>query len=142
MRAYDQGSEVRVTVSREEVSAFKSSWPCSGLATRSIGFLFDKRNGDLVDVWGQGKKNDGAAMLALSHDASNFAAKKLGLPQLARPNNDCETQTCHACGVCDVCWRSMCDQDCEPDRPDGMNHYRKPIGSIRCRGEKPDAREI
>lgn len=82
MRIRDLGSAVNVNVSRAEVAAFNRAWPASSMPTRAVCFQFDKRNGDLIDLWGP--KNDGPALLALSHDASNYAAKRLSLPQLER----------------------------------------------------------
>lgn len=84
MRIRDCGAYVNVNVSADEVRAFKASWPCSGLPSRAIGFQFDKRNGDLVDVWGTREEHDGPALLALSHDAGNYAAKRLSLPEMVR----------------------------------------------------------
>lgn len=77
MRVYDEGSFVRVSVSRNEVNSFKRTWPCSGLPNRSISFTFDKRNGDLVDL--NPSFIDGEAAVALSHDAGNYAAHRLEL---------------------------------------------------------------
>lgn len=64
---------VKVTVSRAEVKAFKSRWPCSGLREFNTTFEFDKRNGDLVTIFGQGDY-DGPDLLALSQDAQAFAS--------------------------------------------------------------------
>lgn len=80
MRTRDNGAFYSVTVSANEVSEFKDRWPCSGLPERSIGFQFDKRNGDLVDIWGTGDY-DGDDLLALSHDAQAYGRKRLGLTE-------------------------------------------------------------
>lgn len=77
MRAFDQGSEFRVTVSRDEVADFKRRWPNSGLPTRAVSFTYDKENGDLVDL--APFEMDGEASLALSEDAQKYGEKKLGL---------------------------------------------------------------
>lgn len=77
MRAYDCGSLFTVSVSRREVEAFKRNWPCSGLPDRAVSFQFDKRNGDLVDLWPD--TLDGEAAVALSADACAYGARRLGL---------------------------------------------------------------
>ena len=82
MRAYNQGCHVRVTVSERDIAAFKRAWPCSGLPERSVGFLFDARNGDLIDIWPSSV--DGEAALALSYAAQNYAAAKLDNANLKR----------------------------------------------------------
>ena len=71
MRKYDQGCFVRVTVSRSEVDNFRSTWPCSSLPDRGISFTFDKRNGDLVDMFPYDL--DGSDVVALSQDAQQYA---------------------------------------------------------------------
>ena len=79
MRAFDQGSLYRVTVSADEVYDFKKTWPCSGLSSsHGISFVFDKRNGDLVEVYHPGSE-DGSALLALSQDAQAYGRKRLRL---------------------------------------------------------------
>lgn len=75
MRAFDQGSLYRVTVSEEEVRDFARRWPCSGLQGR-VSFTFEKRSGDLVDVAHPGSE-DGPALLALSQDAQEYGRKQL-----------------------------------------------------------------
>ena len=78
MRAYDNGCFYSVSVSADEVSAFKDQWPCSGLPDdTSLWFQFDKRNGDLVDL--RPSNVDGDALLALSHDAQAYGKRKLKL---------------------------------------------------------------
>jgi hypothetical protein len=79
MRAFDQGSLYRVTVSAAEVYDFMQSWPCSGLSSsHGVSFTFDKRNGDLVDAYHPGSE-DGGALLALSQDAQAYGRKLLRL---------------------------------------------------------------
>lgn len=80
MRAKDCGSFYNVSVSRAEVEGFRSRWPCSGLPDRAVTFQFDKRNGDLVDIWPYAEKWDGDAAVALSHDAQEYGRMRLGLP--------------------------------------------------------------
>jgi hypothetical protein len=69
-----------VTFCRTEVLEFRDRWPCSGLPDCAITFEFDAA-GDLVDV---STDYDGRDILALSQDASNFAASHFELPYLAR----------------------------------------------------------
>jgi hypothetical protein len=80
MRTYDNGSFYTVTCSEHDVRDFKSTWPCSGLPTRSISFQFDKRNGDLVDIRPDSQHFDGPALVALSQDAQAYGKKRLKLP--------------------------------------------------------------
>ena len=78
MRAFDQGADYRVTVSANDVAEWKRYWPCSGIPSRSLSFTFDKRNGDLVDTDAP-ESADGAALVALSHDAQTYGRKRLRL---------------------------------------------------------------
>jgi hypothetical protein len=82
MRAYDLGCFVRVTCDQWDVAAFNAQWPCSSIPERSVGFTFDKRNGDLVDLSPDGI--DGPEVVALSEAAQNYAAKRLKLDSLKR----------------------------------------------------------
>lgn len=75
---------VNVNVSAREVEDFMRRWPCSGLRGRALCFQFDTRNGDLVELWGARDDEDGPALVALSEDASNYAAKRFKMPQLER----------------------------------------------------------
>jgi len=81
MRAYDNGSLYSVTVTRNEVEAFKDSWPCCSLPDGAITFQFDKRNGDLVDIapYRIADRVDGPEALALAADAQAYGRKRLGL---------------------------------------------------------------
>jgi len=72
-RVKNLGSSVRVTMTADDVARFKSRWPASGLPTRSMWFMFDKRNGDLVDISPGSERFDGPALVALSQDAQKFA---------------------------------------------------------------------
>ena len=76
-KAKDLGAYFSVTVGKRDVSAWKQRWPASGLPDRAITFQFDKRSGDLVDIYPSGI--DGEAAAALSRDAAYVGAKKLGL---------------------------------------------------------------
>ena len=77
-RVYDQGSFYRVAISAREVCDWRDRWPCSGLGARGYSFTFDKRNGDLVDH-NAPESHDGEALVALSHDAQAYGARKLGI---------------------------------------------------------------
>jgi hypothetical protein len=78
MRAFDQGSVFRVTVSEGEAYAFSRQWPASGLGDCGLSFTFERANGDLVDVSGDAGAS-GGAVLALADDAREYGAKRLGL---------------------------------------------------------------
>ncbi len=82
MKARDLGAYVRVTVSAREVEEFARRWSCFG-PRRALGFTLEKRSGDLVDVSGD-RDMDERGVLALSHDANNYAAERLRLPSLRR----------------------------------------------------------
>jgi hypothetical protein len=75
MRVTRLGVHTQVMMSRKDVDAFKTSYPCSGLPSRAITFEFDSRNGDLVDIFPDSARFDGPALLALSQDAQEFANK-------------------------------------------------------------------
>jgi len=77
MRYTDSGSLFTVGVSRREVEAFKSQYPCSGLPNRAISFQFEKRNGDIVDIWPDSSGFDGSGLLALSQDAQAWGMKRI-----------------------------------------------------------------
>ena len=78
MRAFDQGSLVRVTISEREVWDFKQNWPCSGLPNVGLSFVFDKDNGDLKDAHPDTKLRnaDGAALNAIIDNAKDYAKEK------------------------------------------------------------------
>lgn len=85
MKAHDNGCFFSVTISRADVERFKGSWPCSGLPNRPIWAQFDKRNGDLVDMEPSHLEEmgaDGGAVCAIIQDGQNYAASKLGLPEI------------------------------------------------------------
>lgn len=70
-----------IVVPEHGVVAFMRSYPRSGLSGKPIVFEFDRRNGDLVDLYELredgtrgGDPHDGPALLALSQDAARFAA--------------------------------------------------------------------
>lgn len=81
MRVFDNGSFYSVSVSQSEVETFKDNWPCSYLPDRAVTFQFDKRNGDLVDIWPYRVAHlfDGPAALALAEDAQAYGRKRLKL---------------------------------------------------------------
>lgn len=77
-----QGVCVRVIVRPYEVKAFANRWPCSGFADGvGFDFIFDSRNGDLVDVQARSEAGricaaadfDGPALAALADDAKAAA---------------------------------------------------------------------
>jgi len=70
----DLGSIVRVCISEFEVYNFKRRFPCSGLPDSRVAFEFEKRNGDLVDLWPYDM--DGPGVLALSQDAQEYARSR------------------------------------------------------------------
>lgn len=61
-----QNPNLTVIVSRAEVAAFRSKWPCSNLPDRAITFFYD-HNGDLVDL--HPGNIDGPDVVALCEDA-------------------------------------------------------------------------
>lgn len=81
MQCFDNGCFYTVTVTRNEVDQFARRWPGSGLSAKPVTFQFDKRNGDLVDTNDQVNHPhaDGAALVALSHDAQAYGKQRLGL---------------------------------------------------------------
>lgn len=72
----------KVIVSRDEVAAFNSRWPCSTLRDRSYRFEFEA-NGDLVDT-DIPEHDDGPAALAMSEDCKQFLLEG-EIPEWARP---------------------------------------------------------
>lgn len=74
---------MHITLNRLHIAKFKAAWPCHGLpdVLDNISFVFDVRTGDLVDVIARTSMGftldtnefDGAALVALSHDASDIA---------------------------------------------------------------------
>jgi hypothetical protein len=74
MTIKDLGSIIRVCVSEWEVYHFKSRWPGSGIPDTRMTFDFDKRNGDLVDIYPMDV--DGSDVVALAEDAQNYARKR------------------------------------------------------------------
>lgn len=61
----------KVIVSREEVAAFNSRWPCSTLRpSRAYWFEFEA-NGDLVDT-DCPQHDDGPAALAMAEDCQRY----------------------------------------------------------------------
>lgn len=79
MRYFDNGSLFTVQCSRWDVRAFKLGWPCSGIPDVTIGFKFEKHNGDIVDIFCRCNTSefDGPALLALSQDAQAYGQARL-----------------------------------------------------------------
>lgn len=75
MTAKDLGTHYYVSVSEREVDEWNTKWPCSTLSGPQT-FVFDKKNGDLVDRTGKG---EGSEAVALSHDAQAYGKRKLNL---------------------------------------------------------------
>ena len=71
-------------LSADEIASWRADWPCSGLQDRAQSFTFSAVNGDLLDM--EPGDVDGAALLALTHDAGYAGAVKLGLRAPARHN--------------------------------------------------------
>ena len=70
MNAYDNGAFVTVRITANDVETFNHHWPCSCLPARSVSFVFDKSNGDLVDIEGRYRDRfQGAEAAALADDA-------------------------------------------------------------------------
>lgn len=93
MKATKQNGWVLVSVSSEETRKFNSQFPCSNIPDGSQFLIeLDARNGDLVNItmhledgqYADSSDYDGSALLALTHDANNFAINAGLLPQWAR----------------------------------------------------------
>jgi hypothetical protein len=76
MKANDNGSFFTVSYSKTDCDDFSRTWPCSTVRGRGA-FVFDKRNGDLVDVEGSALKGDGPDWLAFSHDCQVYGQARL-----------------------------------------------------------------
>lgn len=87
MRATDLGADFNVSVSEDDICRFRRGWPASGLGgLRGVTFQFEKRSGDLVDIWfknGNAERWDGPALVALSEAAQRYGEQRLRMP---RPN--------------------------------------------------------
>lgn len=83
MRFFDQGRHFRVTISSDEVDLFADRWPCFG-PRRAMAFVFDARNGDLVDIRGDSPRHDGCGVDALVSDARDYGKQRLA--KLNRPS--------------------------------------------------------
>lgn len=81
MRLFDLGEGFNVTVSEDDIDRFNDQWPASELrGLHGVTFQFDKRNGDLVDIWyknGDSERWDGSALSALSQDAQKYGESRL-----------------------------------------------------------------
>lgn len=93
MKATKQSSWILVSVSSGETTEFNRHWPCSNIPDGSTFLIeLDARNGDLVDItmhledgqFADSSEYDGQALLALTHDATNFAVNAGMLPQWAK----------------------------------------------------------
>jgi len=84
MRAFKQGGSVRVTADERDIDAFKGRWPASGLGgLRSVSAIFE-HNGDLVDLYTNGRSGagrfDGGALDALLGNMQEYGNRKLRRP--------------------------------------------------------------
>lgn len=83
MKLYLQGAFFRVTVSENEISDFRRSWPCSDFRHGDCAsFTFDRKNGDLVDFRVTHNhagivEREGAGVSALADDAKAYGLKRL-----------------------------------------------------------------
>lgn len=76
MRVFNQGDSVRVTADGSDLSEFASKWPSSGMDySERLSAIFDKRNGDLVDLFCSREFDEGAVS-ALLDDLKAYAKKK------------------------------------------------------------------
>ena len=76
MKAFNQGSFIRVTADQYDLTRFASVWPCSGINHGDrMSATFDKGNGDLVDIY-VSREFDGGAELALVEDLKIYAKKR------------------------------------------------------------------
>jgi len=90
-KAEVRGSSVFVSVSPDVVKRFAESWPHSHFNTKEpIVFTYHHSNGDLIDYEPSHntKDADASALLALSHDACDFAVEVGLLPRLAHSSAD------------------------------------------------------
>jgi hypothetical protein len=101
MTGNKQGGFITVDVSSTDVNAFRKQFPCSRIPEGS-SFIFelDSRNGDLVNItmylnpdglyedfkgqYVDSAEYDGAGLLALSCDATNYCVSNGMLPQWAK----------------------------------------------------------
>jgi hypothetical protein len=82
-RVFGKGSTYRVSLDPAAVDRFRARWPASNLGDlKRVSFEFDRRSGDLVDAYCNGRKGnscepfDGAAMVALSQDAQCIGERR------------------------------------------------------------------
>ena len=85
MRAFKQGSAMRVTADERDVSDFMDRWPASGLGgLRSVSAIFE-RNGDLVDLYTNGRygagRFDGGDLSALLRDMQKYGKRRISVRQ-------------------------------------------------------------
>ena len=82
-RFYSKGSEYGVSFFEREIDAFIRRWPASGLhGLRNVFAVFDRRNGDLIDLECNRRscaRFDGEALKALVDDMQTAAKKHFGL---------------------------------------------------------------
>ena len=68
MKYTPNGASFSVAYTESDVEDFAAKWPCFG-PCRALIFMFDRRSGDLVDIFGNTNGMDGHGVLCLSQDA-------------------------------------------------------------------------
>jgi len=81
MRAFKQGDSMRVTADERDIDAFTDRLPASGLrGLRSVSAIFE-HNGDLVDLYTNGRygagRFDGGALDALLEDMQEYGKRRI-----------------------------------------------------------------
>lgn len=69
------GSHYQVSLDRREVYAFAKRWPTCKVRVKPTTFLFDARNGDLVDTNNSGEAPEFLALAATAQEAGLFAIR-------------------------------------------------------------------
>jgi hypothetical protein len=90
MKAELGQSSYRVSLDMCDVDQFASRWPCYGERSE-LAFVFDRNNGDLIDVEGEEAGTSEAGLAALANDAALAGAIALDLRLVAwirRPYGD------------------------------------------------------
>ena len=75
MRYYDNGCMFTVRCSERDVDDFAAKWPCFG-PRRALAFMFNKSNGDLVEMDGNTNGMDEYGVSILSQDAQAWGTKQ------------------------------------------------------------------
>ena len=76
MKAFNQGSYIKVTADQYDLTRFANVWPGSGINHGDrMSATFSKSNGDLVDIY-VSNEFDGGAGVALVEDLKTYAIKR------------------------------------------------------------------